>query len=108
MTNVNGSKRDGRGSAASDRLGENVFTRGWRQVLANRCGLLGVGDGPDTFSRDKRCEARDGLLQHGVCTDDIEQLFGCAGATAGPEASSAASGEDYSVGGEFFCGHDLS
>src|ERR1700688_289864 len=106
MTNVYGGEGDGCGSAAPDRFGENVSTGGWRQVLANGCRLFRVGDGPDTFSRDKRFQARDGLLQHGIGADDVEQLFGCAGAAAWPEASSAASGEDYSVRGEFFWGHD--
>src|SRR6202030_4098485 len=105
MANMYGSKRDGCGSAATDRLGENVFTRGWWQVLANGCGLFGVGDGPDAFSRDKWLQAGYRLLQHGVSADDVEQLLGCAGAAAGPEASSAASCEDYSVCDEFFCGH---
>src|ERR1700676_5317880 len=106
MTNVNSGKRDGCGGTATDRFGENVFTGGWRQVLANGGGLLAVGDGPDTFSRDKRFQTHDGLLPHGVCAEDVEQLLGCAGAAARPEAGSATSGEDYSVCGEFFCGHD--
>ncbi len=103
---MHGSERDGCGGAAADRLGEDVFAGGCWQVLANGCGLFRVGDGPDAFSRNKWFEARDGLLQHGVRADDIEQLLGRAGAAARPEASSAASGEDYSVCGEFFCGHE--
>jgi hypothetical protein len=101
-----GSKGDGRGSTAADRFGENVFTRGCRQLLTNGCGLFRVGDGPDALSGDNWLQARDGLLQHGVRTDDVEKLLGCTGATARPEAGSAASGEDYSVCSEFFCGHD--
>src|SRR6202030_4523997 len=98
--------RDGRGGAAADRFGENMFTRGCGQVLAKGCRLFRVGDGPYAVSRNKWFETGDGLLEHGVRADDVEQLLGCAGAATWPEASSAASGEDYSVCGEFFCGHD--
>src|ERR1700730_9956 len=106
MTNVYGSKGDGRSGAAPHWFGENVFAGRCGQVLANRCGLFRVGNGPDALSGDKWFQARHGLLQHGVRADDVEQLLGCASAAAGPEAGTAASGEDYSVCGEFLCGHD--
>ena len=57
-------------------------------------------------ARNERAQASDGLLQHGVRADDIQELLGRAGAAAGPEAGAAASGENYGVSGEFVGGHD--
>jgi hypothetical protein len=63
--------------------------------------LFDVGDRPDVVGADERAQASDGLLQHGVRADDIQELLGCARAAAGPEAGAAASGENYGVSGEF-------
>src|ERR1700675_2461122 len=74
-------------------------------MFADRGRLFDVGDRPDVVGANERAEASDGLLEHGVRADDIEELLGRAGAAAGPEARAAASGENNCVSGEFVGRH---
>ena len=91
---------DGGGGVAADGFGEHATSRGSGQLLAYFGGLLGVGDRPDSFRRNEGPQTRDGLLQHGVFADDIEELLGRARAAARPEAGAAASGENDGVNAE--------
>ena len=87
------------GSVASNGFGENVCSIQPRQLFADGGGLLVVGDDPEMRSREDRREALDGLFEHGLAADDIEQLLWRARAAARPEARAASSGENDGVSG---------
>jgi hypothetical protein len=56
-----------------------------------------IGDDPETAGRGHGCEARDGLLDHGLLAVERKQLLGAALAAQRPEARAAAAGENYGI-----------
>ncbi len=95
VANVNCGERDGGGRVAADGFREDALARGGGQLLFERRGLLGVSDAPNAIGCDERTKTRNGLLQHCLFADDVEELLWSARAAARPEARAAATGKDY-------------
>ena len=99
---MNRGEADRGGGVAADRLGEDVRCGDARQLLRTAAACSALVTTQTAVGRKQRRKARDGLLEHGLLADDIEQLLRRARAAARPEARAAASGEDDGVGQEPF------
>jgi len=107
VANVKGGESDGGGSVATEWFGENVFARrGWKLFLEGG-GLFGVGHAPDAIGWDERAKASDGLLEHGLLAEDVEELLGRFGAASRPETSAAAPGKYHGMNWQTFAGHSF-
>src|SRR5580692_945003 len=96
---------DRRGGVATNGLGEHMFASGRRQLLLQRIGLLGVGDGPNVVRGYQRMKASDSLLKHRALANNVEKLLGSARAATRPEAGATSSGQNHGMNAELFFSH---
>ena len=102
MAHVKSSEGDRGGGVAADGLCQNAFPRSGRKLFFYGGSLLSVRNGPGVVGRDDRPQPSDGLLEHRVFPDDVQQLLGGAGAATGPEARAATACENHRMSLEFF------
>jgi hypothetical protein len=65
------------------------------ELVGDLVGQELVGDDPGFLQLGQRLEALDGLLNHGAFAVQREHLLGAGAARAGPEAGTAAAGENH-------------
>jgi hypothetical protein len=91
------SQADGGSGVASDRLGNDLLCRKFRELTEDGGAQVVIRDDPKMAWRGHRRESRNSLLDHTVLAIEREQLFGATLATERPEARAPATGENYGI-----------
>src|ERR1700674_4798461 len=82
---------------ASGRLGDDLLRMKLRKLMKDGGTQVVVRNDPEPARRSHRCEARDGLLNHGLLSIEGKQLLGAALAAQRPEARASTTSEDYRI-----------